>query len=130
MREKQSLIKFILIIFMVFTPITNLNADNPKGKLFELLGLSENASVNEELFDLLVEKLEELGIEEENISDGYEFMGGNKAFKTYLNKNATRLVKLMQGVTEVEEKVVDELVQKEDGFLFEKFDAIESSEKK
>ena len=61
MSHQNSLIKFILIIVMVSTPISTLNTDNPKSKLFELLGISENSSIDEELFDLLVEKLEELG---------------------------------------------------------------------
>ena len=70
MNHSQSLIKLIVIINIVFSPITILNADSPKSKLFELLGISKDASVDEEVFDLLVEKLEELGIEEEDLSDG------------------------------------------------------------
>ena len=64
---------------MAIVPISDLNADSPKSKLFELLGTSKDASVDEKLFDLLVEKLEELGIEEDDLSDGYEFMGGSRA---------------------------------------------------
>ena len=99
---------------MVFPPISTLNADNPKSKLFELLGISENFSIDEELFDLLVKKLEELGIEEEDLSDGYEFMGGSRALNSYINKNAARLVKLMGGEPGVEKEVVDELEQEEE----------------
>ena len=60
MNHSQSLIKLIVFIIIVFSPITILNADNPKRRLFELLGISKDASVDGELFDLLVEKLEEL----------------------------------------------------------------------
>ena len=42
---------------MAIVPISDLNADSPKSKLFELLGTSKDASVDEALFDLLVEKL-------------------------------------------------------------------------
>ena len=70
---------------MAIVPIFGQNADSPKSKLFELLGISKDASVDEELFDLLIEKLEELGIEEEDLSDGYEFMGGSRALNSYIN---------------------------------------------
>ena len=81
---------------MVFPPILTLNADNPKSKLFELLGISENSSIDEDL------------------SDGYEFMGGSRALNSYINKNAARLVKLMGGKPGVEKEVVDELEQEEE----------------
>ena len=124
---------------MAIVPISYLNADSPKSKLFELLGISKDASVDETLFDLLVEKLEELGIEEEDLSDGYEFMGGSRALNSYINKNAARLVRLMGGELDAEEetdkkteqeKDPDKIVEKkEDGFLFEQFDDIEAKEK-
>jgi len=124
---------------MAIVPISDLNADSPKSKLFELLGISKDASVDEVLFDLLVEKLEELGIEEEELSDGYEFMGGSRALNSYINKNAARLVRLMGGELDATEEVdkkpeqekdPDKIVEKkEDGFLFEQFDDIEAKEK-
>jgi len=70
---------------MAIAMVSDLNADSPKSKLFEFLGISKDASVDEELFYLLVEKLEGLGIEEEDISDGYEFMGGSRALNSYIN---------------------------------------------
>ena len=125
---------------MAIVPISNLNADSPKSKLFELLGISKDASVDAALFDLLVEKLEELGIEEEELSDGYEFMGGSRALNSYINKNAARLVRMMGGELDAEEeddkkpeqeKEPDKIVEKkeEDRFLFEQFDDIEEKEK-
>ena len=107
---------------------------SPKTKLIEILGLPRDASIDEKLFDLLVEKLEELGVEEEDLSDGYEFMGGSSALNSYINKNASRLVVLMGGELDVEKKI-EEKKDKEDisdtneGFLFEQFDNIESDEK-
>ena len=129
----------VLVIIMAIVLVSDLNADSPKSKLFELLGTSKDASVDEALFDLLVEKLEELGIEEEELSDGYEFMGGSRALNSYINKNAARLVRMMGGELDVEEEVdkkpeqekePDKIVEKkEDRFLFERFDDIESKEK-
>ena len=123
MNNKQTLIQWSIVIIMAIVPISNLNADSPKSKLFELLGISKDASVDEALFDLLVEKLEELGIEEEELSDGYEFMGGSRALNSYINKNAARLVRMMGGELDAE-KEPDKIVEKkeEDRFLFEQFD--------
>ena len=124
---------------MAIVPISYLNADSPKSKLFELLGISKDASVDQTLLDLLVEKLKELGIEEEDLSDGYEFMGGSRALNSYINKNAARLVRLMGGELDAEEetdkkteqeKDPDKILEKkEDRFLFEQFDDIEEKEK-
>tara|TARA_Y100001968_G_C19340446_1_gene709211 strand:+ start:254 stop:1216 length:963 start_codon:yes stop_codon:yes gene_type:complete len=118
---------------------SELNANSPKSILFEILGLSKNTSVDEKFFDILVEKLDELGIEEDELSDGYEFMGGSRALNSYVNKNATRLVILMGGVLENEgnlkknekkETVPDKIIEKKkEGFLFEQFENIESDEK-
>ena len=133
--------KIILCIFLVIFPLTTISAQSPKAKLFGLLGLSADTSVDEKLFDILVEKLEELGIEEEELSDGYEFMGGSSSLNNYINKNANRLVILMGG--EIEDNVSDEKenIKEEQGkneeldnenqasFLFEQFENIESKEK-
>ena len=99
------LIKLIVFIFTISLSLASVNATNPKIKLFEILGLSENISIDETLFNILVEKLEELGIEEDELSDGYEFMGGYSALNNYLNKNAKRLVVLFGGEIEDDHKV-------------------------
>ena len=65
MNSSQLSSKIILCIFLVIFPLTTISAQSPKAKLFGLLGLSVDTSVDEKLFDILVEKLEELGIEEE-----------------------------------------------------------------
>ena len=120
---------------MIIVPLSEVIADgNPKTKLIEILGLPKDASIDEKLFDLLVEKLEELGVEEEDLSDGYEFMGGSSALNTYINKNASRLVVLMGGELDVEEKIEEkkdeeEISDKNGGFLFEQFENIELDEK-
>ena len=141
MKFSQSLCRIVVFVFTISCLIADLSAKNPKIKLFELLGISENASVDEALFDILVQKLEEIGIEEEELSDGYEFMGGSSALNNYINKNAKRLVILMGG--EIEDDVSDgkddikeepekneELIdEKTSGFLFEQFENIEAKEK-
>ena len=139
MNQSCSLGKFIVYIAIVLLPLSIINADNPKSILFELLGISEDVSIDEKFFDILVEKLDELGVEEDELSDGYEFMGGSRALNSYINKNASRLVILMGGELQVVEKskqkeeietVPDKIVEKkQEGFLFEQFEEIESDEK-
>ena len=121
--------------------MASVNVTNPKIKLFEILGLSENVSIDETMFNALVEQLEELGIEEEELSDGYEFMGGSSALNNYINKNAKRLVILLGG--EIEDDDSDEsddikeksaknekfIYEKKTRFLFEEFENIETKEK-
>jgi len=57
--------------------------------------IDPDVKVNEELFLLLLGKLDSLGIEEDELSDGYEFIGGHQGFQNYLNDNADRLVKII-----------------------------------
>ena len=136
------LIKLIVFIFTISSSLSSINATNPKIILFEILGLSENISIDETLFNVLVEKLEELGIEEEELLDGYEFMGGSSALNNYINKNAKRLVILLGGKIEDDDSdesdyIKEELVkngklidEKKTRFLFEEFENIETKENK
>ena len=141
MCSTSSLVKFIVFTITISFLMASSKVINPKIKLFEILGLSENVAIDETLFDIVVEKLEELGIEEEELSDGYEFMGGSSALNNYLNKNAKRLVIMMGG--EIEDDIFDERVDIKEGteknekftgekkarFLFEDFENIEKKEK-
>jgi len=139
MEYNHLLIKIIVYIVIVLFPFSIINAGSPKSILFELLGVSKDASIDEKFFDLLVEKLEELGLEEDELSDGYEFMGGSRSLNKYINKNASRLVILLGGELGIEEEekqkkeketVPDKIVEKkEERFLFEQFENIESDEK-
>ena len=107
------LIKLIVFIFTISSSLSSINATNPKIILFEILGLSENVSIDETLFNVLVEKLEELGIEEEELLDGYEFMGGSSALNNYINKNAKRLVILLGGKIEDDDSDESDYIKEE-----------------
>lgn len=87
-----------LIYFLFFLQSWLIAIDSPKNykkQLFELLEIPLDSQVNEELYIMLVDKLENLEIEEEELSYGYEFMGGYRGLKNYINKNAKRLLILM-----------------------------------
>ena len=89
---------FILYIFLfvfgeIFATIDESN--DGKSALLEILTIDSDTQVNEGLFLLLLGKLDSLGIEEDELSDGYEFIGGYQGFQNYLNDNADRLVKII-----------------------------------
>ena len=51
------------------------------------LGLDRQSELDEDAFNLLVEKLDSLNIKDEQLIDGYEWSGGQAGFKSYLDKN-------------------------------------------
>ena len=51
------------------------------------LGLDRQSELDEDAFNLLVEKLDSLNIKDEQLIDGYEWGGGQAGFKSYLDKN-------------------------------------------
>ena len=51
------------------------------------LGLDRQSELDEDAFNLLVEKLDSLNIKDEQLIDGYEWGGGQEGFKSYLDKN-------------------------------------------
>ena len=90
MKIRKCLFSFLMALSFVFNePI------NYRKQLFEKLEISLDAQINEDLYIELVDKLEALEIEEEDLSYGYEFMGGYSGLKSYINKNSKRLLLLM-----------------------------------
>tara|TARA_B100001250_G_C19464542_1_gene641717 strand:- start:297 stop:491 length:195 start_codon:yes stop_codon:yes gene_type:complete len=57
-------VNFIVFIFTISYPLASLNITNPKIKLFEILGISEDASFDKALFDLLIDNTDSPKIEE------------------------------------------------------------------
>ena len=49
--NKQTLTQWSIVIIMAIAPVSDLNADSPKSKLFELLGISKDATVDEGVKD-------------------------------------------------------------------------------
>ena len=96
MRALSPFVLYTFIYLFVFGEVsaTNDEPNNGKSALLEILMIDPDVKVNEELF-LLLGKLDSLGIEEDELSDGYEFIGGYQGFQNYLNDNADRLVKII-----------------------------------
>ena len=97
MRPLSPFVLYTFIYLLVFGEIsaTNDEPNNGKSALLEILMIDPDVKVNEGLFLLLLGKLDSLGIEEDELSDGYEFIGGYQGFQNYLNDNADRLVKII-----------------------------------
>lgn len=97
MRPLSPFVLYTFIYLLVFGEIsaTNDEPNNGKSALLEILMIDSDVKVNEGLFLLLLGKLDSLGIEEDELSDGYEFIGGYQGFQNYLNDNADRLVKII-----------------------------------
>ena len=66
-----------------------------KQRLQELLGLEPDGPLNEETYEILAQNLESLGIEDDELIDGYEFIGGYWGFQEYLDNNIDRLLKVL-----------------------------------
>mgnify|MGYP001345398474 CR=1 FL=1 len=56
------------------------------------LGLDRQSELDEDAFNLLVQKLDSLNIKDEQLIDGYEWGGGQEGFKSYLDKNINVLL--------------------------------------
>ena len=121
---------FLLILFSIS------KSESPKSILFEILSLPSSSTLNERTFNKFVEELESKGIVDDELSDGFEFIGGPKGFYNYIETNAARLVIELGGELDLQEKQNFEILDKEisgnssmqNEFLFERFESIENEE--
>ena len=89
----MSLIKYNILLAIIF--LMNVafsgNTDTLITENFEKLklklGLDRQSEFDEDVFNILVEKLDSLNIKDEQLIDGYEWGGGQAGFKSYLEKN-------------------------------------------
>ena len=81
-------LKFISLIFL----FSIYKSESSRSILFEILSLPKGSTLNEKTFNKFVEELERKGIVEDELSDGFEFIGGSKGFYNYIEANAARLV--------------------------------------
>ena len=125
-------LKFISLIFLFST----LKSESPRSILFEILYLPKGSTLNEKTFNKFVEELERKGIVEDELSDGFEFIGGPKGFYNYIEANAARLVIELGGELDLQKKQNVEILETgtssnspiQNEFLFERFESIENEE--
>ena len=88
--------KFFLILYFCFGILFSQNDDSLKVQKFEQLkkeiGLSEISELDQHAFKLLSKKLDSLGINDDQLIDGYEWGGGQKGFEAYLKNNIDSLL--------------------------------------
>ena len=112
--RKFSIPLIVLCIFIGLDAQTkNERLIEKKQRLQELLGLEPDGSLKEDAFEILSQNLESLGIEDNELIDGYEFIGGYWGFQEYLDNNIDRLLKVLgdEGGSEFweeEEEYVDD----------------------
>lgn len=124
--------KFIAIVFL----FSISKSDSPKSVLFEILSLPKGSTLNEKTFNKFVKELERKGIVDDELSDGFEFIGGPKGFHNYIEANAARLVIELGGELDLQEKQNSEILETvtfsklptKNEFLFERFESIENEE--
>jgi len=87
---------FFLILYFCFGILFSKNDDSLKVQKFEQLkkeiGISESGELDQHAFELLNKKLDSLGINDDQLIDGYEWGGGQKGFEAYLNNNIDSLL--------------------------------------
>ena len=134
MKSYQSFfyLKFISLIFL----FSISKSESPRSILFEILSLPKGSTLNEKTFNKFVEELERKGIVDDEIFDGFEFIGGPKGFYNYIEANAARLVIELGGELDFQKKQNAGILEKvtisksptQNKFLFERFDSIENEE--
>ena len=124
--------KFIAVAFL----FSISKSGSPKSILFEILSLPKGSTLNEKTFNNFVKELERKGIVDDELSDGFEFIGGPKGFHNYIEANAARLVIELGGELDLQEKQNSETLEAvtlskspmQNEFLFERFESIENEE--
>jgi len=66
--------------------------DKKLDQLRSELGISPDADFDNNAYSNLIKKLDSLGIEDEQLEDGYEWGGGSIGFEAYLKNNIDRLL--------------------------------------
>ncbi len=125
-------LKFISLIFL----FSISKSESPRSILFEILSLPKGSTLNEKTFNKFVEELERKGIVDDELSDGFEFIGGPKGFYNYIEANAARLVIQLGGELDLQKKQNAEILETgtssnsptQNEFLFERFESIENEE--
>ena len=124
--------KFIAVAFL----FSISKSGSPESILFEILSLPKGSTLNEKTFNNFVKELKRKGIVDDELSDGFEFIGGPRGFHNYIEANAARLVVELGGELDLQEKQNSKTLEvvtlskspKQNAFLFERFETIENEE--
>ena len=128
--------RFYLQLIAIIFLFSISKSDSPKSILFEILSLPKGSTLNEKTFNNFVKELERKGIVDDELSDGFEFIGGSKGFHNYIEANAAKLVIELGVELDLQEKQNSETLETvtfsklptKNEFLFERFESIENEE--
>ena len=89
---KQCIITAIFLPIYLFAQDTSSVYDQKLNQLRKHLGIIENAEFDSEVYNTLVERLDSLGIKDEQLQDGFEWGGGKAGFEAYIKNNIDSLI--------------------------------------
>ena len=89
---KQCIITAIFLPIYLFAQDTSSVYDQKLNQLRKHLGIIENAEFDSEVYNTLVERLDSLGIKDEQLQDGFEWGGGKAGFEVYIKNNIDSLI--------------------------------------
>tara|TARA_Y100001970_G_C14155125_1_gene815094 strand:+ start:217 stop:1158 length:942 start_codon:yes stop_codon:yes gene_type:complete len=84
-----------MVVFLpiyLFAQDTSFVYDQKLNQLRTYLGIIENAELDIKVYSALINKLDSLGINDEQLKDGYEWGGGKIGFEAYIKNNIDRLL--------------------------------------
>ena len=89
---KQCIITAIFLPIYLFAQDTSSVYDQKLNHLRKHIGIIENAEFDSEVYNTLVERLDSLGIKDEQLQDGFEWGGGKAGFEVYIKNNIDSLI--------------------------------------
>ena len=89
---KQCIITAIFLPIYLFAQDTSSVYDQKLNQLRKHIGIIENAEFDSEVYNTLVERLDSLGIKDEQLQDGFEWGGGKAGFEVYIKNNIDSLI--------------------------------------
>ena len=89
---KQCIITAIFLPIYLFAQDTSSVYDQKLNQLRKHLGIIENAEFDSEVYNTLVDRLDSLGIKDEQLQDGFEWGGGKAGFEAYIKNNIDSLI--------------------------------------
>ena len=97
--------KYFAFILFSSAVILSEGLGDPKAKKIEYLkqkiGLKTTDDFNNFAYNILVEKLDSLGIKDEQLKDGFDWGGRQAGFETYINNNIDTLLSLFVLVEDI-----------------------------
>ncbi len=90
--KHRLIISVLFSSFCLFAQDSSSVYDKKLNQLRSELGISADAEFGNSIYTKLVNRLDSLGIEDEQLEDGFEWGGGKIGFEAYLKNNIDRLL--------------------------------------